>query len=127
MNRSTIFFTCLLFASFRPSFSAEHDAALSGNTVIREMNLARQNPVAYAAYVENLRPHYRGREGFAALDEAIRFLRSAKPLQPLAVSPGMCRGTADHCAEQAGGGMGHGNPPSRMKRYGTWAAAWGEN
>ena len=39
----------------------------------------------------------------------------------------MCRGTADHCAEQAGGAIGHGNPPSRMNRYGTWAASWGEN
>jgi uncharacterized protein YkwD len=39
----------------------------------------------------------------------------------------MCRGTADHCAEQAGGAIGHGNPAGRMSRYGTWAACWGEN
>jgi uncharacterized protein YkwD len=39
----------------------------------------------------------------------------------------MCRGTADHCAEQVGGAIGHGNPAGRMNRYGTWGAAWGEN
>ena len=39
----------------------------------------------------------------------------------------MCRGTADHCAEQVGGEIGHGNPAARMNRYGMWSAAWGEN
>ena len=39
----------------------------------------------------------------------------------------MCKGAADHCAEQIGGAIGHGNPAKRMNRYGTWTAAWGEN
>ncbi len=108
--------------------------------VIREMNLARQNPAAYADFVEELRAHYNGRflvlpgrtrigtrEGLGAVNDAIHFLHSAHPLQPLALSPGMCRGTADHCAEQSGGAVGHGNPAGRMSRYGTWTAAWGEN
>ncbi len=40
----------------------------------------------------------------------------------------MSKGAADHCAEQAGGGFGHGNnPSSRISRYGAWGASWGEN
>ena len=120
--------------------SAPHRDGVSGAAVVREMNLARQNPAAYAAYLEEIRSQFNGRflvlpgatriytkEGLGAVDEAIRFLRSAQPLQPLALSPGMCRGAADHCAEQAGGAIGHGNPASRMNRYGKWAATWGEN
>jgi len=104
------------------------------------MNLARQNPATYASFLEDLRSHYNGRflvlpgqtkiytrEGLGAVDEAIHFLRASSPLRPLALSPGMCHGAADHCAEQAGGAVGHGNPAGRMNRYGTWAASWGEN
>ena len=113
---------------------------VSGSAVVREMNLARQNPALYATYIEELRSHYDGnvlvlpgqtrirtKEGLRSVDEAIRFLRSTRPLQPLTLSPGMCRGAADHCAAQVGGAIGHGNPASRMNRYGNWAAAWGEN
>src|SRR4051794_7227395 len=107
-------------------------AALSGSTlgsevsagaVIHEMNVARQNPAVYAEVLEQVRASYSGRfvvlpgqtkiftrEGLHAVDEAISFLRAAHPLQPLILSPGMCRGTADHCAEQVGGEIGHGNP-----------------
>jgi uncharacterized protein YkwD len=121
------------------SVSAENDG-VSASAVVREMNLARQNPAAYAAFLEDLRSQFNGRflvlpgktriytrEGLGAVDEAIRFLRSAQPLQPLTLSPGMCRGAADHCAAQAGGAIGHGNTASRMNRYGNWASAWGEN
>jgi uncharacterized protein YkwD len=121
------------------------DEQVSGNAVIREMNLARQNPALYATYVEELRPHFNGqvlsrpghanlftKEGVHAIDDALRFLRSARPLQALTVSPGMCRGAADHCAEQADGAMGHdgrdrSNPGARMSRYGAWGLSWGEN
>lgn len=113
---------------------------VSGSAVIHEMNLARQNPAAYAGFLQDVRAHYNGRflvlpgqtriyprEGLGSVDEAIHFLRSAQPLQPLALSPGLCRGAADHCAEQAGGAIGHGNPVRRINRYGSFAACWGEN
>lgn len=32
---------------------------------------------------------------------------ASAPLQSLVMSPGMSRAAADHCAEQAGGGMSH--------------------
>jgi uncharacterized protein YkwD len=109
------------------------------------MNLARQNPGLYATYVEELRSHFDGKmlvlpgrtrlvtkEGARALDDAVRFLRSAQPLPPLTLSEGMCQSAADHCADQAGGAMGHDgsdrtNPGARMSRYGTWSVLWGEN
>jgi uncharacterized protein YkwD len=133
-----------LLLSTLPAVLAENDR-VTGAAVIREMNLARQNPAVYATYLEDLRSRFNGRflllpgqtriytrEGLKAVDEAIRFLYSVKPIQPLTLSPGMCRGAADHCADQIGGTMGHdgsdrSNPGSRMKRYGTFTAAWGEN
>ncbi|HYE14039.1 MAG TPA: hypothetical protein VD968_06320, partial [Pyrinomonadaceae bacterium] len=64
--------------------------------VIRELNLARTRPADYAAHLEELRALFSGRElrrpgrvalvteeGPAALEEAIRFLRAARPLPPL--------------------------------------------
>jgi uncharacterized protein YkwD len=137
-SASPLVFCALFFGSFVAA-SAEN-GSVSANAVIREMNLARQNPSAYAQHLEELRAQFNGRylilpgktriytrEGLGAVDEAIRFLRSASPLQPLTLSPGMCRSAADHCAAQAGGATGHGNPAGRMNRYGNWAAAWGEN
>src|SRR5438132_8829716 len=139
MTRLTIFIASILFSAALPAFAA-NNGPLTGSDVIREMNLARENPAAYTRFLEEVRSHFNGqflvlpghtriytREGLGAVDEAIGFLRSARPLKSLTISPGMCRGAADHCAEQAGGAMGHGNPAGRMKRYGTWTAAWGEN
>ena len=113
---------------------------VSSSAVIREMNLARQNPAAYAAHLEEIRAHFNGRyfvlpgktrintrEGVGALDDAIRFLHSARPLQPFTLSEGMSRSAADHCAAQAGGKTGHGNTARRLNQHGKWAGAWGEN
>jgi uncharacterized protein YkwD len=109
------------------------------------MNLARQNPALYATYLEELRGNFQGnllvlpghvpfrtKEGVRAVDEAIRFLRSAAPQAPLTFSAGMSHAAADHCAEQAGGGMSHGgrdgsNTGDRINRYGIWSGTWGEN
>jgi uncharacterized protein YkwD len=126
-------------------FAANSDEHVSGDAVVQEMNLARQNPQLYATFVEELRSHFNGRyyvlpggtrvvtkEGTRALDDAIRFLRHARPMQPLAYSEGMSRGAADHCADQAPGGFSHtgrdgSNPGVRMSRYGAWGLIWGEN
>jgi uncharacterized protein YkwD len=133
----------LVLALIRSQLWAKGDSSsvgVSGTAVIREMNLARKNPAAYAAHVEDMRANFRGnfvvlpgktllrtKEGVRAMDEAIRFLRHAQPLAPLSFSPGMCRAAADHCTEQAAGRMGHGNVVGRMNRYGKWSAIWGEN
>jgi uncharacterized protein YkwD len=141
MTRFALFLSLVLILAH--TTSAEE--VVSANTVIREMNLARQNPALYATNLEELRASYNGRflvlpgrtkivtkEGLHAVDDAIRFLRTTQPQQALQVSEGMSRAAADHCAEQAGGSLGHGgrgfsNPGGRMKRYGTWGGGWGEN
>jgi uncharacterized protein YkwD len=129
-----------------PTFAAEKDDdAASGRAVIREMNLARQNPALYATFVQELRNRMTGNvlvlpghtrirtnEGTGALDEAIRFLRSTQPLPPLAFSRGMSRAAADHCADQADGGFGHegrdrSHAGQRIARYGNFSGGWAEN
>ena len=125
--------------------AASDENGVSPAAILREMNLARTNPALYATYAEELRNHYDGRclvlpghtrihtkEGLHSVDEAIRFLKSVRPIQPLTLSPGMSRGAADHCADQANGGFSHSgrdgsNPAKRMNRYGSWGASWGEN
>jgi uncharacterized protein YkwD len=127
------------------SAASSETERVTASAVIREMNLARQNPALYATFVEDLRSRFNGKflvlpgqtriythEGLGAVDEAIRFLRSVDPMQPLTLSPGMCKGAADHCADQAGGGFGHNGtdrsrPGDRISRYGVWSLSWGEN
>jgi uncharacterized protein YkwD len=146
MSRSI---SAVLFLSFFATMSAfaaeaETDSA-SGRAVIREMNLARQNPALYATFVRELRGRMNGnvlvlpghtrirtKEGTAALDDAIRFLQSAQPLPPLTLSRGMSRAAADHCADQADGGFGHegrdrSHAGQRIARYGNFSGGWGEN
>jgi uncharacterized protein YkwD len=136
----------VVFSAFPVVVSAEkEDSGASGAAVIREMNLARQNPALYATFVQELRSRMNGnvmvlpggtrvrtKEGTGAVDEAIRFLQKAQPLPPLAVSRGMSRAAADHCADQADGGFGHeGSDRSRggdrIARYGTLTGGWAEN
>jgi uncharacterized protein YkwD len=135
----------MLFAS--PAFASEEkeDGGASGAAVIREMNLARQNPALYATFVQDLKNKMNGnaivfpggtrvrmKEGTASLDEAIRFLQRAQPLPALTFSRGISRAAADHCADQADGGFGHGgrdrsHANDRMARYGTFTGGWAEN
>jgi uncharacterized protein YkwD len=121
-------------------YAGTDSADVSASAVVREMNLARTNPAAYAVHIEAMRGSFHGnvrvlsgktmvrtKEGVHALDDAIRFLNRARPLAPLALSSGMCRAAADHCVEQADGRMGHGDVAGRMNRYGRWGVMWGEN
>jgi uncharacterized protein YkwD len=137
----------LVMLSAFPVLASEEkeDGGASGAAVVREMNLARQNPALYATFVQELRSRMNGnvialpggakiraKEGTAAVDEAIRFLQSAQPVAPLTVSRGISRAAADHCADQADGGFGHaGRDRShgnhRMARYGTLIGGWAEN
>ena len=117
----------------------------SGAAIVREMNLARQQPAQYALLIDELRSHLRGnllvlpgraplrtKEGTRAYDEAIQFLRRTSAQPALTFSPGMSRAAADHCAEQAGGGMSHrgrggSSTADRINRYGASGGSWGEN
>src|SRR5205823_569136 len=89
MTRYAIIGAAFFLASILPVLSAEHDA-VSASALIREMNLARQNPPGYAALLEDLRAHFNGSylvllvqtriytcDRLVAMDEAIRFPGSA--------------------------------------------------
>lgn len=114
--------------------------------VVQEINLARSNPQQYASYLEQMKPHFKGntyqppgktglvtQEGLGALDDAINFLRSAKPLSPYAVSKGMCSGAGVHAKDLGPkGATGHkGSDGSfceqRVARFGSWEGDIGEN
>ena len=138
-------FSLVIFTALSAFAGEKNNGAPSGAAVIREMNLARQNPALYATFVQQLRSRMSGnvlmlpghtrirtKEGTAAVDEAIRFLQNAQPLPPLAVSTGMSRAAADHCADQAAGGFGHegrnrSHAGQRIARYGTCMGGWAEN
>ena len=114
--------------------------------VISEINLARTRPAEYAAYLEQLRPYFSGKEfrhpgrpglitqeGAAALEEAIKFLRASKPLPPLQVAGGLCSGARVLVEDQTTtGATGHkgsdgGFCEQRLQRFGTWQGDIGEN
>jgi uncharacterized protein YkwD len=145
-------FLPLVFGLFSPLLSAANPAVtpgdsdrVTGTAIIHEINIARQTPTLYATFLEQARLNYTERvrlmpgsvplcphEGVRATDEAIRFLRRARPLPTLALSPGLCLAAAAHCREQAGGAVGHhgcdgSNPGSRISRYGVVAQGWAEN
>ena len=121
-------------------------AAALEQEVLREINLARTRPAEYASFLEQLRTRFDGRqykrpgrpgllteEGVRALDEAIGFLRVAKPLPALTLSRGMCSGARALVIDQEGKDVtGHrGSDGSfceqRAQRFGTWTEPIGEN
>jgi len=139
-------FLLVLFSLFAlGSIAQADDSHVTATGLLREMNLARQNPALYATYIEGMRSHFDGKqlvlpggtrihtkEGVRALDDAVQFLRHAQAQSPLTLSPGMCRASADHCADQVAGRRGHdgsdrSNPAARISRYGEWGGGWGEN
>lgn len=126
--------TALSFANLahaKDNPTADPQDQISATAVIRELNLARENPKLYASFAAESRPGHMIEHGHA-VDEAVRFLSKAHPLPPLTLSPGMCRAAADHCAEQVAGQLGHdgsdrSSPGQRISRYGAWSSTWGEN
>jgi uncharacterized protein YkwD len=116
------------------------------NEILAEINLARTNPAQYLRYLEDFRHYYHGKEikfsdgqvlvtneGVSALEEAIVFVRSMKPLSPLELRKGMILGAKDHVNDLAKTGQsGHrGSDGSiledRLSRYGKWSDSVGED
>jgi len=114
--------------------------------LLREINQARALPSVYASYLEKLKPQFKGKdytapgkpaltteEGWSAVEEAIKFMRAAKPLGPLATSPGLCLAALSHVKDQSGSGAtGHRGGDTnlieqRVKPFGTWQGGIGEN
>jgi len=116
------------------------------NLVVREINTARMAPKDYASLHEQYKKHYDGKvlklptqtpiltkEGVGGVIEAIRYLRSIKPLPPLNPSKGMSSGARDHVKDQGSSGSTQhkgrdgSQPWERVNRYGTWEKTIGEN
>ena len=114
--------------------------------LLTEINQARANPGTYASYLENLKPSFAGKEykpagrpalttqeGWAAVEDAIKFLRVTKPLPPLTASNGLSLSAQVHVKEQGGAGTtGHKGANNslieqRVKPFGNWQGAIGEN
>jgi uncharacterized protein YkwD len=114
--------------------------------LLSEINSARAHPQVYASYLEQLKPLFNGKvytpsgqeayptqEGWSAVEEAIKFLRSAKPQGPLDMSPGLSLAAATHVKDQsASGTTGHKGADStfieeRVKPFGSWQGGIGEN
>jgi len=114
--------------------------------IVREHNLARQDPKAYATHVRAFRELFDGqliripgqatvltREGVEAVDEAIAFLMTIEPAPALSPSQGMSDAAADHVRDQGPEGKtGHGGsdgsrPAQRVARHGSWDIIVAEN
>ena len=132
-------------ASNGPANSAASYSSLE-QELVAEINLARTRPAEYAAYLEALRPMFAGKEyrrpgksalmteeGTVPLEEAIKFLRAARPLSPLSLATGMCSGARSLVSEQsASGATGHRGADGsfceqRAERFGAWREPMGEN
>lgn len=114
--------------------------------ILAEINLARSNPSQYIRYLEEFKRRYNGKElkfsngqslitneGVEALDDAIEFLRSAKPSLPLETRKGLVFGARDHMKDMVQTGVsGHKGSDGtrtedRLHRYGSWSDSVGEN
>lgn len=113
--------------------------------LLTEINQARAQPQVYAGYLEKLKPRFNGKqyttetlqvetqEGWDAVDDAIKFLRSATPAGPLSTSQGLCLAASSHVKDQsASGATGHAGAgkmliEQRVKPFGTWQGDIGEN
>ena len=136
--------------SISPTFSQtkKNTPALSPaeQDLLNEINQARANPQVYASYLEKLKPLFNGKtykpdsqssfdtqEGWSAVEDAIKFLKSAKPLGPLNTSQGLCLAALAHVKDQSStGATGHrGNDSTmieeRVKPFGNWQGGIGEN
>jgi uncharacterized protein YkwD len=126
--------------------AATNALSASERDVLNEINQARANPQLYASYLEKLKPLYSGKEyrrtghpallteeGLVAVDEAIKFLQTVKPLTPLTFSQGLYLAAQSHVKDQSSsGGIGHKGSDSmlveqRVKPFGTWQGGIGEN
>jgi len=119
----------------------------SEQDLLNEINQARAYPQVYAGYLEKLKPQFKGKlytragqetgvetqEGWDAVDDAIKFMRAAKPVAPLNTSQGLCLAAISHVKDQsATGATGHSGSDNtmieqRVKPFGSWSGDIGEN
>ena len=144
--------TVVLFAGADRTHSQTNQLAAAGGLstaegdLLNEINSARAHPLVYASYLEKLKPLFKDKvyapsgseayttqEGWGAVEDAMKFLRAAKPQGPLNMSPGLSLAAATHVKDQGGtGATGHKGADStfieeRVKPFGSWQGGIGEN
>jgi len=139
----------ILFDASRTTYSQTSKATLSQveQDLLNEINKARAEPQVYAGYLEKLKPLFKGKvytaegmengletqEGWDAVEDAIKFMRAAKPLGPLSASEGLRLAAVTHVKDQsASGSTGHAGADKmlieeRVKPFGAWQGGIGEN
>lgn len=140
-----VLLTVSLFSVFVDSAYAS--SGISDRAVMEEINLARTKPLIYAGYLKEFRAYFEEKfyrmpgivtvietnEGVVAVDEAISFLVSQKPLLPLDWSQGLADAAAELAEEQGKSGVtGHNAVKSggilvRVKRHHIVGKMIGEN
>ena len=141
------FTALLLIALALPAQEPAHEkATVFERAVVQEMSDMRVRPRAYAQHLRELREYFQGslwkrpgrialrtEEGLAALDEAIAFLETARPVGPLRFNEGLARAARLH-AQDIGpkGSIEHvgsdgARLSQRLNRLGTWHGLIAEN
>lgn len=137
--------TLVIVLALSTPLAATAELSENESNVIAEMNLARTNPKAYAEHLKIYKKTFinehtyttgsariRTQEGTKAVDEAITFLLTTKPVPALTHAPGLSRAAHDHVTDQGPGGhIGHtgtdnSTSSQRIGRYGS-AKGRGEN
>lgn len=140
-----LYFTvCLIIALAAPAKAMDRQLS---EKILSEINLARCEPHTYAEYLRELRGRFQGifyaqpgiatrvqtSEGVKAVDEAIKFLSSQKPLPPLTWSKGLAAAAYELADEQSrSGDTGHVGKKTRsmqerIERHGRWEHRIAEN
>lgn len=154
-RRSLLFpfvtFVCLLALLSPVARSSDQPSNSSGflsaaeSDLLAELNLARTQPQQYAAYLVEFKKYYQGQrlilpgkrpistfDGEKAVDEAIEYLRAAKPAPALEAAEPACSAAKDHGVDLMSNGiMGHigsdgTKPNDRLDRYAKWLGGIGE-
>ncbi|MDP6524621.1 MAG: SHD1 domain-containing protein [Kiritimatiellia bacterium] len=114
--------------------------------VIDEMNLARTDPRGYARHIEKLRDYHVGdgvfefnsgrfasKEGLAAVEEAIEFLKEAESVGQLSPSKGLSLAAKSHVDDIGPAGVlthtgtDGSTMKARIEKQGSWQNTIGEN
>ncbi|HXT63395.1 MAG TPA: CAP domain-containing protein [Pyrinomonadaceae bacterium] len=133
-------------AQTKSNGGATNPLSASESALLNEINDARAHPQVYASYLEKLKPMFSGKEyrrtghpalvteeGWPAVEDAIKFLQSVKPLPPLSFSQGLYLAAQSHVKDQSSrGGLGHKGSDNtfieeRVKPFGSWQGGIGEN
>jgi uncharacterized protein YkwD len=122
------------------------DMSAAERAVVDELSLARTKPQDYAKLLEQYRRHFKAdgtvvtdgdvvqtKEGVRAVDEAIAFLKKAKPLSAVTGSRPLTLAARDHVQDTGPAGLvGHNGADGstfadRIARYGKVKTTAGEN